>query len=104
MGLVGLLVFHYGLLLELACYGLWTYRRWGLSLAKILAMLQLIGSLIGLVASLVMRVGIVSALTSLVISVGIVVYLYGSSNLSERVQQVFSRVRQGEGRTWEGYQ
>ena len=52
MGLVGLLWFHYGLLLELACYGLWTYRRWGPSLAKIMAVVNVIGSLIGLVAAL----------------------------------------------------
>ncbi len=104
MGLGGLLLFHYALLLELACYGLWTFRRWGLSLAKILAVLQLIGGLIGLVAALVMRVGIVGALAGFAISIGIVVYLFGSSNLSERLQQVFSRVRQVDGRTWEGYE
>ncbi len=104
MGLVGLLWFHYGLLLELACYGLWTYRRWGPSLAKIMAVVNVIGSLIGLVAALVMRAAIVGTLAGLVISVGIVFYLYGSSNLSERVQQVFSRVRQVDDRTWEGYE
>jgi hypothetical protein len=103
MALGGLLLFHYGLLVELACYGLWTFRRWGLSLAKILAVLQAIGCLIGLVAALVMRVGIVANLVGLLISVGIVVYLFGSSNLSDRLQQVFSRVRQVEGQTWEGY-
>ena len=99
----GLLMFHVGLLTELACYGLWTFRRWGLSLAKILAVVYAVGSLIGLVAALVMRAGIVANLAGLVISVGIVVYLYGSSNLSERLQQVVSRVRKVEGRTWEGY-
>ena len=104
MGLGGLLAFHYSLLLELACYGLWTFRRWGLSLAKILAVVQLIGGLIGLVAALVMRTGIVVTLAGLAISVGIVIYLFGSSNLSERLQQVFSRVRRADGRTWEGYE
>ena len=104
MGLGGLLLFHYGLLLELACYGLWTFRRWALPLAKILAVLQAVAGLIGLVAALVMRTAIVANLFGLVVSVGIVVYLYGSSNLSERLQKVFSRVRQVDGQTWEGYQ
>ena len=68
MGLVGLLLFHYGLLLELACYGLWTFRRWGLLLAKILAVLQVIGGLIGFVAPLVTRTGIVGTLAGFAIS------------------------------------
>ncbi|MEI8372862.1 MAG: hypothetical protein WCJ35_08515 [Planctomycetota bacterium] len=104
MSLGGLLLFHYGLLLELACYGLWTYRRWGLSLAKILAVLQAISSSIGIVMALVTRTGIVANLVGLVISVGIVVYLFSSLNLSERVQQVFSRVRNVSGQTWQEYE
>jgi hypothetical protein len=56
------------------------------------------------VVALVMRAGIVASLAGLVINAGIVVYLYGRSNLSERLQQVFSRVRQVDGQTWEGYE
>jgi uncharacterized membrane protein (DUF2068 family) len=97
-------MFHVGLLTEMACYGLWTFRRWGLSLARILAVVYAVGSLIGLVVALVMRAGIVASLAGLVINAGIVVYLYGRSNLSERLQQVFSRVRQVDGQTWEGYE
>jgi hypothetical protein len=104
LGAGGLILFHLGLLTEVACYGLWTFRRWGLSLAKIVADIYALLSLIGLLAAIIMRAGIVSGLVGFAISVGIVVYLYGSSNLSDRVQQVFSRVRQAGDHHWDGYQ
>ena len=54
-----------------------------LSLAKILAVVNVIGSLIGLVWALVTLAGVVAGLAGLVINAGILVYLFGSSNLSE---------------------
>ncbi len=83
VAVLGLLLFHLGILTELACHGLWTFRSWGLSLAKILAVVNVIGSLIGLVWALVTLAGVVASLAGLVINAGILVYLFGSSNLSE---------------------
>ena len=100
---LGLLLFHFGLLILVTCYGLWTFRKWALCLAKVLAVAFVVLILVGFVGSLISRVGIVSNLVNLGISIAVVVYLYGSSNLSERLQQVFSHVGQVDGQTWERY-
>jgi hypothetical protein len=84
VAVLGLLLFHLGILTELACHGLWTFRSWGLSLAKILAVVYVIGSLIGLVWALVMLAGVIASLAGLVINGGILIYLFGNFNLSER--------------------
>jgi uncharacterized membrane protein (DUF2068 family) len=84
---VALLLVHYGLLLMVACYGLWTFRRWGLSLARGLAIASVVLNVIILIITLVTRAGIVSGVTGLVISAGILVYLWGSDNLRGRMQR-----------------
>jgi len=86
--ILGLLVFHYGLLLLVTCYGLWTFRRWGLSWAKSLAVGNAILVLIGLVISVVTRVGIVASVVGVFISAGILAYLYGSVDLRDRLHRV----------------
>jgi hypothetical protein len=85
--LLGLLVFHYGLLLLVACYGLWTFRKWGLSLARGMAIAFVVLNLVVIIISLVCRAGIMASLVGLVISAGILVYLYGSANLRDRLQE-----------------
>jgi uncharacterized protein YbaR (Trm112 family) len=83
----GLLIFHVGLLTIVTCYGLWTSRKWGLSLARGLAIAYVVLNLIGFVVSLVSRTGIVMCLVGLAISGGILFYLYGKAGLRNRLQQ-----------------
>jgi len=85
------------------CYGLWTYRKWALSVSKVLAVVYVVVSLIGFIASLIGRVGIISSLSNLAISIAILLYFFGSSNVSERLQQVYSRLGHDDGHQWEGY-
>jgi DNA-directed RNA polymerase subunit RPC12/RpoP len=94
--LVGLTVFFLGLLTLVACYGLWTFRAWGLSLARKLAIAYVAISGLGLILSLATRAGIVTAVVTSGISVGILVYLYGSAALRDRLQR-YVRGRQLQG-------
>jgi len=96
---LGLLLFHYGLLLMVACYGLWTYRRWGLSLARGLAVASVVLNGIALIITLVTRAGIVVSLVGTVISAGILVYLYGSANLRDRLRR-YLRTGPSQGNEW----
>jgi hypothetical protein len=83
LGLLGLLLFHYGLLLLVASYGLWTFRRWGITLARVLAIIGVVGCFIELIVAMVTRAGIVVDVVGLVTSALILVYLYGRLNLSD---------------------
>ena len=85
--LLGVMLFQYGLLLLVACYGLWTFRRWGLSLARGLAIIFVLLNILVLIVTLVNRTGIVTSVAGVFISVGIMVYLYGSANLRDRLQR-----------------
>jgi len=100
MELIGLLIFHLGLLTLVACYGLWTFRKWGLSLAKIVAFVNAALNLIGLVICLVTRVGIVASLGNSFVSVAILVYLYGGGNLSARLQRYSTGLHGVEDTAW----
>ena len=101
--LIGLLLFHYGLLLIVACYGLWTFRRWGLVLARGLAIASVVLNVIVLIVALVTRAGIVVGMAGLVISAGILVYLYGSANLRDRLQRYLGSGR-SRGGEWGRYE
>ncbi len=100
---LALVLFHYGVLLLVACYGLWTFRAWGLSLARILAIVSAALNLIGVVAAIVLRAAIVASLAGLVISLLVLGYLYGTSNVSQRLGRVASNLRGPGGRGWEGF-
>lgn len=97
---LGVMVFHYGLLLLVACYGLWTYRRWGLSLARGLSVASVVLNLVTLITCIVYRAGIVASLVGVLISAGILVYLYGSANLRDRLQRYTGGLNSGE---WNQY-
>lgn len=93
LSLLGLLGFHVGLLMLVTCYGLWTFRKWGLSMAKVLAAVSAVMGLIGLIAALVTRGLIAVSLANALISAAIVVYLFGSTNLSEQAQRYIAQIR-----------
>ena len=97
---LALLVFHLGLITLVACYGLWTFRGWGLFLAKVAADLNAVLNLIGLVICLVTRLGMLGSLANFCISVGILVYLYGGGNLAARLQRYSSGLHGVETSTW----
>jgi len=81
------MLFHYGLLLLVACYGLWTFRKWGISLARGLAIVFVLLNILALIITLVNRTGIVACVAGVFISVCIMVYLYGSANLRDRLHR-----------------
>jgi uncharacterized membrane protein (DUF2068 family) len=93
---VGLLVFYLGLLTLVACYGLWTFRAWGLSLARGLAVAYVALNVLGLFLCLATRAGIVTAVVGSGVSTGILVYLYGKTGLRDRLQR-YVRGRQLQG-------
>jgi hypothetical protein len=84
---LGVMLFHYGLLLLVACYGLWTFRKWGISLARGLAIVFVLLNILALIITLVNRTGIVACVAGVFISVCIMVYLYGSANLRDRLHR-----------------
>jgi uncharacterized membrane protein (DUF2068 family) len=95
---VGLLAFFLGLLTLVACYGLWTFRRWGLSLARGLALAYFAMNVVTLIIGIVIGAQIVTGVVCLVISSGILVYLYGKTGLGGRVilpQRYVGDLRQG---------
>ncbi len=99
---IGLLVFHFGLILLVACYGLWTYRKWGLSLARGLAVASFALNVLIFILGIISRAGIVAGLIGMVISAGILVYLYGYADLRERLK---GYIPTGglQGGSWEQY-
>jgi uncharacterized membrane protein (DUF2068 family) len=90
---LGVGLFLYGLLLLVASYGLWTFRKWGLAWAKSLAVVSIVLNLLALIAAFASRAGIINALAGATISILILVYLFGRSELSGRLQQFASRMR-----------
>jgi hypothetical protein len=100
---LGVLVFHFGLLTMVACYGLWTMRKWGLKLAKQLSVVYAILNLLTFTFAIVTRVGIIANLAGFIVSVVITIYLYGGSELSERLQQAYSRLGGADEQKWDGY-
>jgi hypothetical protein len=93
LSLLGLISFHVGLIMLVTCYGLWTFRKWGLSMAKVLAIMFATLSLFSFVAALVMHTQIVANLSNTVISAAVVVYLFGSATLSEHAQRYIMQIR-----------
>ena len=89
-GFVALLVLHAGLLTEVACYGLWKRRRWGITLGRGLAILYMVFCLIGLVIAIVVRAGIVMSLVGLLINLRILMYLFEVPSLLSRLRQVLA--------------
>jgi hypothetical protein len=85
--LIGLALFHFGLLLMVTAYGLWTLRRWGLSLAKVLAVAFVALNAICVVMAVIAKAGIVAGSTGLVIAMAMLVYLYGGPNVLRRLRQ-----------------
>jgi hypothetical protein len=104
ISLLFLLLFHVGLFTMVTCYGLWTFRKWGLLLARILAAVYSVGGLITLIVAVVMRSGLVASLTNFGISIAILIYFFGRANLSEQLHKVVSRVRQTDEPDWNQYQ
>ncbi len=68
--------------------------------ARGLAVASVVLNVIVLVITLVTRAGIVGAVVGLVTSAGILVYLFGSANLRDRVQQYLRGARLPKGE-WE---
>ena len=87
---VGIVLFLLGIVTLAACYGLWTFSKWGLSLAKILSVLFAVINGLALVVSIIVRAGIVLSVCALVISVLVAAYLRGGGDsllkpLKERI-------------------
>ena len=99
----GLLQFCYGFLLLAACYGLWTFHKWGVVLGRRLAIAGAALSGISLIFILYFRAGIVFGIAYLVINIAILVYLYGGADFTARLRQ---QLRPGTPRQdmWEGYE
>ncbi len=98
----GVLLFHYGLLLLVACYGLWTFRRWGVPLARALAIVGVVLGLIILIVSIVSRAGVVAGVVGLLANAAILVYLYGRLDVSA-LRKYLRTPGAGEG-MWKGYE
>jgi len=99
---LGLLLFHFGLLTLVTCHGLWTNRHWGQPLAKGVALALTVLTALGFIATIVTRTGILTTLANLAISIGIVIYLFGRSQLSDRLRQYQDRMPRLEDRQWDG--
>jgi len=91
--LAGFAFFHVGLLMLVTCYGLWTFRKWGLTLAKVLAVIAALGQLLFFIAAIVKHAGIVESLASMIISAAILVYLFGRAELTDRAKKYVSQLR-----------
>jgi len=102
MEFLGLLLFHFGLLTLVTCHGLWTNRHWGLQLAKGVALAFTVLTALGFIATIVTRTGILTTLANLAISIGIVIYLFGRSQLADRLRQYQDRLPRLEDRQWDG--
>jgi len=85
--LLALAVLHLGILLIVACYGLWTFRRWGLTLANTLLVIEIVLHVLALVLGGVSKVlgpsEIVMNFASLGVCVAILTYLSGSPYLKQ---------------------
>ena len=64
-------------------------------MAKRVAVLNIILSLISLLVSIIARVAIVPNLATLAAGVAILAYLFGSENLFGRLQEYGARLREG---------
>ncbi len=84
--LIGVALWLYGVLLLVASYGLWTLRKWGLKLARVLAIVSLVLNVLVLIGSMILRTGFVSALAGAAISLCIAVYLYQGVNVLAQVR------------------
>ena len=103
LSFVGLVLFHYGLLTLVACYGLWTFRRWGFILARATAVAGVVLSLIAVVFNIVYLTGILAGVVGLIISVVILVYLFIGPGFSAQIRQHLRLDRLQEG-VWQGYE
>jgi hypothetical protein len=102
--LLALLGFHYGLAMMVTCYRLWTHRRWAPAFARILAVLNVVGNVLLLIASLIMRVGIVLALVGTCISVAIAFYLLGTDRIQGEFRRIGTKLRSSGEPRWDGYE
>jgi hypothetical protein len=104
LGIIGLLCFHLGLLLLVACYGLWTSRKWGLTMAKVLAAILGVFSLIGFIGALVIRAGIVVSLANTIVAACILVYLFTGTGFSDSARRYIGEIRSRTATpSWEGF-
>jgi len=101
--LVGLGIFHYGLLTLVACYGLWTFRRWGFALARAVAVVAVLVSLTGLVVSIAYRTGILAGIVGLIVSAVILAYVFVGPGLFAQVRQRVNLSRLPKG-GWQDYE
>jgi uncharacterized membrane protein (DUF2068 family) len=103
MELVGVLAFLLGVMYMVASFGLWTYRKWGLQLSRVLAVVSVVLYALSFIATLYTRSGIVSSVAALVIAVGIMAFLFGRLK-SIGSFQGFQRRGQSQGGEWEGFE
>ena len=96
LGALAVGLFAWGLVTLRACYGLWTFQEWGLLMAKRVAVLNIVLSLISLIISIIARVAIVMNLASLAAAVAILAYLFGTENLFGQLRQYEARLREGK--------
>lgn len=100
----GLLTFHYGLLTLVACYGLWTFRKWGIVLGRAMAIAGVVFSVIGVIASVASHAGIFASVVGLAISSVILAYLFaGPPGFYTRLRQYLRANRLRED-MWQGYE
>ena len=93
-------LYLYGLLLLVASYGLWTFRKWGLAWAKGLAVVSVVLNLLAAVAAIASRAGVVNGLIGTALSTVILIYLFGRLELSNHLQVLASRTHAFEKRDW----
>jgi len=76
-------VLYLGLFTLVVCYGLWTFRRWALIGARVLSLVDVACSLLFFIEVGYRGELFVYAVAFFITSIAILVYLYGSSKVSE---------------------
>ncbi|MCS7305789.1 MAG: hypothetical protein NZ602_11875 [Thermoguttaceae bacterium] len=96
---LSLCAFYLGLFTLVVCYGLWSFRKWGLTGARVLSIVYAV--LAGLsLFSLIVGASVVLVLVNLIISIWIMIYFYGMQELSERVRRYYDQLRQTKTPAW----
>jgi cobalamin biosynthesis protein CobD/CbiB len=76
---------------------------WGLMLARGLAIVNTVLTVMLFIVALVTRAGILTSLVGLILWGFVVIYLFGSSEFFARAEQYYAHLRRPERRGWEGY-
>jgi uncharacterized membrane protein (DUF2068 family) len=77
VSLLGIWIFHYGLVTLVGCYGLWNLSKWGLVYSRVLSIANSIFAGLGLLVVIILGIpGITASLVTTVICIFIVLYLY----------------------------